>query len=204
MAMPVRSKAGWGELNGGMMVGLLSCEEIENLLQRQCVGRIGCSIDERPYIVPMRYVYDGAAVYAVSGPGLKIDAMRAHPLVCFEVDEIDSSGTWRSVIASGVFSEITDDDERRSCLRNLGVGWAGSEGSDSPPDSPPPTGIIVFSIRLLEKSGRFGREVMVEPALAPAGAHKASPKLGPGDRFSRERPSPSTTGYDHLQLLRLG
>jgi uncharacterized protein len=183
-----------------MMVGLLSCEEIETLLQRQCVGRIGCSIDERPYIVPMRYVYDGAAVYAVSGPGLKIDAMRAQPLVCFEVDEIDSTGTWRSVIASGVFSEITDDDARRSCLSHLGVTWAGSEGSDSPP----PTSIIVFSIRLLEKSGRFGREVMEDPAQAPAGAYTASPKLSPSDRFVRVRHSAPAADYDHLQLLRLG
>jgi len=183
-----------------MMVGLLSCEEIETLLQRQCVGRIGCSIDERPYIVPMRYVYDGTAVYAVSAPGQKIDAMRAQPLVCFEVDEIDSTGTWRSVISTGVFSEITNDDERRSSLRYLGVAWAGSEGSDSPP----PTSIIVFSIRLLEKSGRFGREVMADLGQAPVRAYKASPKLGPGDGFVSERHSAPAVGYDHLQLLRLG
>src|SRR5215217_3910495 len=117
----------WAEPYGGMMVGLLSCEEIETLLQRQCVGRIGCSVDERPYIVPMRYVYDGDTVYAVSGPGRKIDAMRAQPLVCFEVDEIDSTGTWRSVMAHGVFAEVTDDAERRSLLSHLGVTWAGSE-----------------------------------------------------------------------------
>jgi hypothetical protein len=182
------------------MVGLLSCEEIETLLQRQSVGRIGCSVDERPYIVPMRYVYDGTAVYAISGPGQKIDAMRAQPLVCFEVDEIDSTGTWRSVIASGVFSEITNDEERRSILNYLGVAWAGSKGSDS---SPPPS-IIVFSIRLLEKSGRFGREVMVDPAQAPAQAYKASPKPGLGNRFARERHSAPAAGYDHLHLLRLG
>jgi nitroimidazol reductase NimA-like FMN-containing flavoprotein (pyridoxamine 5'-phosphate oxidase superfamily) len=182
-----------------MMVGLLSCEEIEALLQRQCVGRIGCSVDERPYIVPMRYLYDGAAVYAVSGPGRKIDAMRAQSLVCFEVDEIDGTGTWRSVIASGVFSEITDDAERRSLLRYLGVAWAGPDGGDSPP----PSSIIVFSIRLLEKSGRFGRDVVADSAQAPAHASSASPEVGPGDRFARERHSAPNAGNDHLQLLRL-
>jgi nitroimidazol reductase NimA-like FMN-containing flavoprotein (pyridoxamine 5'-phosphate oxidase superfamily) len=148
-----------------MMVGLLSCEEIETLLQRQRVGRIGCIVDDRPYVVPMRYVYDGAAVYVASGPGQKIDAMRACPRVCFEIDEIDAAGVWRSVVASGHFTEVSDEEERRAALGWLGVSW----GEDETEGASPPDNLIVFCIPLFEKSGRFGRT-----EDAPA-AHTRSP-----------------------------
>src|SRR5687768_17480026 len=101
------------------MVGLLSQDEIEALLRRCRIGRIGCCVDEQPYVVPVSYAYDGSAVYSISGPGRKIDAMRAQPRVCFEVEEIDeSSGSvnWRSVIADGVYEELTEDNGRRAAL----------------------------------------------------------------------------------------
>ncbi len=139
------------------MVGLLSQDEIEALLRRHRVGRIGCCIDDRPYVVPVDYAYDGSAVYVVSGPGRKIDAMRTDPRVCFEVDEIDESDgdlDWRSVIADGVYVELTDDGGRRAALTLLGKLC---------PDSPScmpfiPAGMIIFRIDLVEKNGRFGRE----------------------------------------------
>jgi nitroimidazol reductase NimA-like FMN-containing flavoprotein (pyridoxamine 5'-phosphate oxidase superfamily) len=136
------------------MVGLLSRDEIENLLQRQRIGRIGCFIDDRPYVVPTNYAYDGEAVYAATGPGRKIDAMRLQPRACFEVDEVDASGTWRSVIADGVFEELTSNRERRSALKRLGLTDENEGGGHEASG-----GIIVFRINLQEKSGRFGREL---------------------------------------------
>src|SRR4051794_33583765 len=131
------------------MVGLLSEDEIEALLRQRRVGRIGCCIDDRPYVVPVDFAYDGSAVYVVSGPGRKIDAMRTDPRVCFEVDEIDESdGTlvWRSVIADGVYVELTDDDGRRAALTLLG-----KICPDSLSCMPVvPTGMIVFRIDLTE------------------------------------------------------
>lgn len=139
------------------MVGLLSQDEIEALLRRRRIGRIGCCVDDQPYVVPVNYAYDGSAVYAISGPGRKIDAMRAEPRVCFEVDEIDECGgtvDWRSVIADGVYAELTDDCERRAALTLLGKICTGS------PSCMPviPAGMIVFRIDLADKTGRFGRE----------------------------------------------
>jgi uncharacterized protein len=139
------------------MVGLLGQDEIEALLRRRRVGRIGCCIEERPYVVPVDFAYDGSAVYVVSGPGRKIDAMRTDPRVCFEVDEIEESNGdlgWRSVIADGVYVELTDDDGRRAALTLLG-----KICPDSRSCMPViPAGMIVFRIDLVEKSGRFGRE----------------------------------------------
>jgi uncharacterized protein len=139
------------------MVGLLSQDEIEALLRRRRVGRIGCCIDDRPYVVPVDYTYDGSAVYVVSGPGRKIDAMRTDPRVCFEVDEIDEAADsvdWCSVIADGVYDEVTDDDGRRAALILLG-----KICPNSPWCTPViPDSMIVFRIDLTEKTGRFGRE----------------------------------------------
>ena len=89
----------------------LPAEEIEALLRTAIVGRIACcghgaTGDGRPYLVPLAYGYDGDAVYAHSGPGRKLDLMRAEPRVTFEVDEAEAPDRWRSVIAEGTFEEI--------------------------------------------------------------------------------------------------
>jgi uncharacterized protein len=139
------------------MVGLLSQDEIEALLRRRRIGRVGCCVDDRPYVVPVNYAYDGSAVYVISGPGRKIDAMRGQPQVCFEVEEIEESGgavDWRSVIADGVYAELTDDGDRRAALALLGK-ICPSSLSCMPVI---PAGMIVFRIDLTEKTGRFGRE----------------------------------------------
>src|SRR5918998_6699746 len=99
----------------------LPTEEIEALLRTAIVGRIACcghgaAGDGRPYLVPLAYGYDGVAVYAHSGPGRKLDLMRAEPRVTFEVDEAAASDRWRSVIAEGFFEEITDPSEREKAL----------------------------------------------------------------------------------------
>jgi uncharacterized protein len=136
------------------MVGQLSPEEIEAFLWRSRIGRIGYCVDDRPCIVPITYAYDGTAVYVSSGPGQKVDAMRARTQICFEVDDIDGSAVWRSVIADGVYEELTRESERCAALSQISRASAaqthcGADGSDD---------VIVFRIRLHGKTGRFGRD----------------------------------------------
>jgi uncharacterized protein len=130
----------------------LSPKEIEELLHTSIVGRIACCDhgalgDGRPYLVPLAYGYDGDAIYAHSGPGRKLDLMRAEPRVTFEVDLAEASDRWRSVIAEGEFEEIDDPMERTLALRVI---------------YPPPLEIpnlgsqtVVFCIRLTNRSGRI-------------------------------------------------
>jgi len=139
------------------MVGLLSEDEIEALLRRSRIGRIGYCLEDRPYVVPVNYAYDGSAVFVFSGPGRKIDAMRAQPRVCFEVEDIDESSgamAWRSVIADGAYEELTDDAERRAALTLLGK--ICPESRMCVPVIP--AGMVVFRLDLTAKTGRFGRE----------------------------------------------
>ncbi|HUJ76140.1 MAG TPA: pyridoxamine 5'-phosphate oxidase family protein, partial [bacterium] len=95
------------------MMGALEAAEIETVLKRGIIGRIGCHAQNRTYVVPVTYAYDGEYVYAHSAEGLKVDLMRANPEVCFEVDTYTSLTNWRSVIAWGHFEELKGDDARR-------------------------------------------------------------------------------------------
>lgn len=52
-------------------------------------------------------------------PGKKIDALRANPRVCPQVDEIKEPYNWRSVIAYGTFEEVSDEETRESNLTKL-------------------------------------------------------------------------------------
>jgi nitroimidazol reductase NimA-like FMN-containing flavoprotein (pyridoxamine 5'-phosphate oxidase superfamily) len=135
------------------MIGVMSKEEIEATLRRHRIGRIGCSANDRPYIVPIRYVYSGNCVYGYSVPGRKIEVMREQPLVCFEVDEVDADSSWRSVIAEGQYEELVEEDARREALAKLIPRSQDGEprilqGTDR---------FVVFRLRLTAQSGRFER-----------------------------------------------
>lgn len=98
--------------------------QVESLLQRAIIGRIACcahgsSGDGRPYVVPIAFGYDGEAIYAHSGPGKKLEFMRAEPRVTFEVDEGADPDRWQSVILEATFEEITDPASRETALRTL-------------------------------------------------------------------------------------
>ena len=135
------------------MIGVMTNEEIDATLRRHRVGRIGCSANDRPYVVPITYAYDGEFVYGYSSLGRKIEVMREQPLVCFEVDEIDGDIAWRSVIAEGLYEELPDGDVRREAIRRLLPG----EGQTVPRTLSGASRFVVFRLRLTERSGRFER-----------------------------------------------
>jgi len=139
------------------MLGQLTSAQIEDLLRHEVVARIGCISDGRVYVVPVTYVYDGTYVWGHSMDGAKLRAMRAHPDVCVEVEQVDDMSNWRSVIAWGTFEDCRGADwdtgmallvERIMPLLKF------------PPHQPPPdlSGLrkgSVYRIRLGEGTGRF-------------------------------------------------
>jgi nitroimidazol reductase NimA-like FMN-containing flavoprotein (pyridoxamine 5'-phosphate oxidase superfamily) len=128
-------------------------DEIERTLARSRLGRIGCSTNDRPYVVPITFAYFDGCVYAYSTLGRKIRVMREQPQVCFEVEEIDGPSSWRSVIAEGTYEELTDGPAQRQALSRLGLNEEGIV-----PRTPVVNGgAVIFRLRLSEKSGRFER-----------------------------------------------
>ena len=94
-------------------------QEARALLSKSSVGRLGCVSAGEPYVVPINYYFDGRAIYSHSLPGRKIDALRAHPRACMQVDKIDDQLHWQSAIAFGQFEEIFDEPERAEVIRQL-------------------------------------------------------------------------------------
>jgi nitroimidazol reductase NimA-like FMN-containing flavoprotein (pyridoxamine 5'-phosphate oxidase superfamily) len=93
------------------MLNTLTEKETNDFLKSRAVGRIGCTNGTDVYVVPINYRMEEVSVLCYSLEGLKIDIMRKHPAVCFEVDEIQDSNHWKCVLINGVFEEITDPGE---------------------------------------------------------------------------------------------
>ena len=149
------------------MLGKLTSPEIEKLLRKEVVGRLGCSDGKQVYVVPISYHYDGEYVYCHTHEGLKIEIMRKNPVVGFEVDRMQNMGNWQSVVAHGRFEELTDLELRKNALQKLHervLPVVSSETTHLSPDWPfAPVELnkiqgVTFRIRLEEKSGRFERD----------------------------------------------
>ncbi len=146
------------------MIGKLENHEIEEVLHRQLIGRIGCHANDITYVVPISYAYDGTYIYGHTYEGMKIEMMRENPKVCFEVDNMENMANWKSVICWGEFEELTNSDERKTGIQKLldrVLPLITSETVQITPHWPfPPTDFdringIVYRIRLHEKTGRF-------------------------------------------------
>jgi nitroimidazol reductase NimA-like FMN-containing flavoprotein (pyridoxamine 5'-phosphate oxidase superfamily) len=101
------------------MMRVLQDDEARELLGTHKIGRLGCVDNGEPYVVPINYVFEDETIYSHSLPGRKIEALRAYPRSCLQVDEIENDFNWRSVIAYGTFEEIRIPSERRSILGKL-------------------------------------------------------------------------------------
>ncbi len=97
----------------------MSEAEARELIEAGRVGRLGCVDNREPYIVPFNYFFEDGFIYGHSLPGKKIQALRAHPRTCVQVDEIQDDLHWRSVIAFGNFEEIHDEFERKRVMHEL-------------------------------------------------------------------------------------
>lgn len=132
----------------------LDRDEIDALLHAQRVARLGCHADGETYVVPLIYAYDGSSVVAATTEGRKISMLRSNPRACVEVDEYDADGrgSWWSVIAQGVYEELTGA-EIAPALDLLRDRFARAAGRTAEPRAVGPD-VVVFRIRLAEVSGR--------------------------------------------------
>ena len=89
-----------------MRIIAISQQECTELLKRVSVGRLACSLDGQPYVVPVAFSYEPNCIYVFSTFGKKIEWMRHNPKVCLQADEIGSRSTWLSVIVTGTYLEL--------------------------------------------------------------------------------------------------
>ena len=146
------------------MFGKLSPDQVEDFLQKQFIGRLGCHADNITYVVPISYAYDGTYIYGHTFEGMKIEMMRKNPRVCFEIDDTKNLANWQSVVAWGEFEELQVGPERDAAFQKLNarvLPVITSETMRISPQWPFPAEDtsaikgIAYRIRLTEKTGRF-------------------------------------------------
>ena len=112
--------------------------EIAKIMSNAQVGRIGLSMNEQPYVVPVNFAFDRERIYFhCADTGMKLEFLRTNPRVCFEVDEnlgiVPGPVPWmfgfayRSVIAFGTARILTDAEEKTMATRLITAKYAGKE-----------------------------------------------------------------------------
>jgi uncharacterized protein len=139
----------------------LTQEEIEELLDAQLVGRIGCHADGVTYVVPVIYAFADGALHVYTVEGRKTQMMRSNPEICFEVDEYDHDGrgSWRSVIVDGRYEEVEGADAEQ-VLALLAERFRRGRSEEPPPERRPRGGGrpgVAFRIRIVAATGRAVR-----------------------------------------------
>ncbi|MBD3255503.1 MAG: pyridoxamine 5'-phosphate oxidase family protein [Candidatus Lokiarchaeota archaeon] len=100
---------------------------IERIIKEAKVCRIGLSLNNRPYLIPMNFGYKNKTFYLHSYPtGKKIEIFKKNPYTCVEIDtkhEIkisenpcEFSMNYYSLIAFGKADFIEDIEEKKNAL----------------------------------------------------------------------------------------
>lgn len=103
-------------------------EEIDKILRKATVCRLGLVDGAVPYIVPLSFGYEGNTLYFHSAlEGKKVDILKRNAVVCFEFDvdaepvRAETSCGWtmryRSVIGSGTASFVEDPGGKSAALK---------------------------------------------------------------------------------------
>jgi len=93
--------------------------ELEQVLTRARIMRLGLTDGQWPYVVPVNFGYEPGSIWFHSSPrGFKMDLLAANPQVCFEVEDdwslvtadkpCDWSTRFRSVIGFGRAEVVQD------------------------------------------------------------------------------------------------
>ena len=110
-------------------------DEIESIIRKSTVCRVGLADDGRPYIVPLCFGYSNNALYFHSArEGKKIEILKKNNHVCFEFDihpEVKPGKTacawgmkYRSVIGYGTATLIDDSEQKREALNIIMAQYA--------------------------------------------------------------------------------
>jgi uncharacterized protein len=113
-----------------MRITELSDKDCKAILGRLTLGRLACSHDDQPYVIPVYFVHEGDHLYGFGTFGKKIEWMRANPKVCVGIDEITNHFQWTSVVVYGRYRELPElpqfaeeRDHARQLLEARSLWW---------------------------------------------------------------------------------
>jgi len=165
-----------------MLIQKMHPQECREFLARLGMGRLGCSRDNQPYVIPIYFAYEGDRLFGFSTFGQKIEWMRSNPLVCVEADEVFAHNNWRSVIVLGRFDELSnrpDTDELRreaqATLEKRSRWWQTAYAASQSRRNPKPPLPIFYCIHIDDITGHKAVPDAVE---APFTAKRPLRKAG--------------------------
>lgn len=85
--------------------------EMYRLLEVVGYGHLGCTRENRPYVVPIHYAYEHPHIYIFTTEGMKTEFIADNPEVCLQVEEVDDSMHWKSVVATGKAERLTTQED---------------------------------------------------------------------------------------------
>ena len=138
----------------------LTRAESDEILARNHIGRIAYAFRDRVDIEPVNYAYDGEWIFFRTGAGTKLSTLDKAPWAAFEVDEVEGTFTWRSVVARGtVYRADPEGDarEREAFVRGAELLRRVVPESFTD-DDPVPYRMVLLRLYASEVSGRRARE----------------------------------------------
>ena len=84
-------------------------------------GGTNCPLNEKgsPYVVPINYVCAGNYIYSHALAGKLIGSLQTDKRCCLQVDQIEDSYHWKSVIVYGEYEEVDDAQEHEQILAQI-------------------------------------------------------------------------------------
>ncbi len=105
--------------------------EIDAIIHASPVCRMAMAREDRPYLVPLSFGYDGSAIYIhTAAEGQKIEIIEANPNVCVEfehqvqvLEDDNQACKWsfrfQSVIGFGTIRELADPSQKEQGLNHI-------------------------------------------------------------------------------------
>jgi len=160
-----------------MLVREMDRPECQELLMRVGFGRLACSRENQPYIVPIYFAVDQDCLYGFATVGQKIEWMRENPAVCVEVDEVKNHIQWASVVVVGRYEEFPDvpanSEQRRlaeALLEKRALWWQTAFGAAQTRGNLNRDIPVIFRIRGTRITGRRASPDPVEESLGASPA----------------------------------
>jgi len=99
----------------------IDTEQATSVLRKGHLVRVAFRDGDATYLIPLGYVWIGAALYGVGERGRKTDLAVREPEVAFQVDTAMETGLfeWESVTGTGEFTVVNDPGEARAALAAL-------------------------------------------------------------------------------------
>jgi len=142
-----------------MIVKELSEQECKTLLKASSLGHLACARDNKPYVVPITFVFADNSIYSFSLMGQKIEWMRQNPQICLQVDDFEQGSGWKSVVVYGVYEELPDrigskrERDRAWSLLSEHANWW-EPGGLKPVTASPASSHVFYRIGIERLTGR--------------------------------------------------